>query len=183
MKANVGYTLMAAGALAAVAMLATPAHAQNAPAQVQVQVTPMPYPTTPARPVGAERTEFVTPNAVWLAGGGMAILGAYIPGLVVAASSDHDGDKWLYAPIIGPWFDLATRGCDDNEIDRTNCGTNGFDRAALIGSGSLQALGVLAVIGSFAMPQRRLVTTTGQWHLAPASFSGRGQGIMAFGTF
>jgi hypothetical protein len=100
----------------------------------------------------------------------------------VAASSDHDGDKWLYAPLAGPWIDLATRGCS-NDIQTGTCGTNGFERAALIGSGSLQALGVLGVLAGFAIPQKRLVTTTGQWHLAPASFSGRGQGIMAFGTF
>src|SRR5881394_3298358 len=65
MKTNVGSTLIAAGALAAITMLATPSHAQNQP----VQVSPMPYPTTPYRaPAGAERTEFATPNPVLLGG-------------------------------------------------------------------------------------------------------------------
>jgi hypothetical protein len=181
MKANAGSTTIAAGAVAAIMMLAPPLRAQNAP--VQISPTPTPYPTTPSRPpVGAERTEFVTPNAALLGAGGLAFAGAYIPGVVVAASSDHDGDKWLYAPLIGPWIDLATRGCGDS-IPTPTCGTNGFDRAALIGSGSLQALGVIGMLASFTMPQRRLVTTTAKVQLAPVSFGSRGQGIVAFGNF
>jgi hypothetical protein len=132
--------------------------------------------------VGAERTELVTPNPVLLGGGAIAFLGAYVPSIIVAASSDHDGDKWLYAPVAGPWIDWATRGCGDN--NRTaQCGVDGFDRAALIGSGALQALGVVAMLGSLTMPQRRLTTTTAKVQLGPASFGRGGQGIMAFGNF
>jgi hypothetical protein len=193
MKANVGSTLIAAGAFAAIGMLASPSHAQNAapvqvvpgPVQVSpgpVQVTPMPYPNTAYRyPVGAEKTDFVVPNPVLLGAGGILFLGGYIPGIVVAASSDHDGDKWLYVPVAGPWVDWATRGCGSGDNPAT-CGVSGFDRLALIASGSAQALGVLAMIGSFASPQKRLVQQTGKVNFAPASF-GRSQGIMAYGTF
>jgi hypothetical protein len=179
MKSNVGSTMIAAGVLAAVAMLATPSHAQNQP----VQVTPMPYPTTPYRaPVGAEKTELVTPNPVLLGGGGVLFLGGYVPSLVVAASSDHDGDKWLYAPVIGPWIDWATRKCGSGDNPAT-CGVNGFDRAAFIASGTVQALGVLGMLGSFVSPQRRVVTTTAQVHIAPVSFNAHSHGLAAFGTF
>jgi len=180
--------MIAAGALAAGAMFTTPSHAQNAaPGQVSpspVQVTPMPYPTTPGRyPVGAEKTELVTPNTALLGAGGLAFLGAYVPGFIVAASSDHDGDKWLYAPLIGPWIDLASRGCDDDQIVQQNCGTDGFDRAALIGSGVVQALGVAAMFGSFVLPQKRITVGSAEIKLAPASFGARSHGLMAFGNF
>jgi len=49
---------------------------------------------------------------------------------VVAASSDHEGDKWLYVPLVAPWIDLASRGCDNN-VELQTCGTNGFDRAEI----------------------------------------------------
>jgi hypothetical protein len=186
--------MIAASAFAVVGMLATPSHAQNAapvqivpvPAQVSpgpVQVTPMPYPNTAYRyPVGAEKTEFVVPNPVLLGAGGIAFLGGYVPSIVVAASSDHDGDKWLYVPVAGPWVDWATRGCGSGDNPAT-CGVTGFDRIGLIASGTVQALGVLAMLGSFTMPQKRVVTTTGEIHFAPASFGSRSQGIMAFGNF
>jgi hypothetical protein len=195
MKSNVGSTLIAAGAFAAVGMLATPSHAQNAapvqivPVPVQVspgpmQVTPMPYPNTAYQryPIGAEKTEFVVPNPVLLGAGGIAFLGAYIPSVVVAASSDHDGDKWLYVPVAGPWVDWAVRGCGSGDNPAT-CGVNGFDRVGLIASGAVQGLGVLAMIGSFTMPSKRLMTTTGEVHFAPASFGRGSSGLMAFGSF
>src|SRR6185295_408548 len=47
MKANVGSTMIAAGALAAITMLATPSLAQNQPVQITPAPTPTPYPTTP----------------------------------------------------------------------------------------------------------------------------------------
>jgi hypothetical protein len=144
----------------------------------------MPYPNTAYRyPVGAEKTEFMVPNPVLLGAGAVTFLGAYIPSVVVAASSDHDGDKWLYVPVAGPWVDWATRGCTSGANPAT-CGINGFDRIALIASGSAQALGVFAALWSFATPQKHVVqTTTGEVHFAPATFASGAQGVMAFGKF
>jgi hypothetical protein len=179
MKRNVGSAAVAIGAFAAITIVGTGAYAQNtAPAPV----SPMPYPTPPGRyPAGAERTEFARPNPVMLGAGGLAFAGAYIPGVVVAASSDHDGDEWLYAPVIGPWLDLATRGCGDDP-NTPVCGVTAFDRAALISSGVFQAFGLAAMLGAFTLPQKRLATTA-TIQLAPATFDPRSQGIVAFGQF
>jgi hypothetical protein len=144
----------------------------------------------PYRAVGEDRTEFVRPNGVLLATGGVTILGSYIPSIVVAASSDHDGDNWLYVPLIGPWVDLGTRGCGD-EGNTGTCGVTAFDRVALIANGVAQAAGLAQLVWAFALPQRHLVVTapseTGAaqkptFHVMPGSV-GRGNGIVAFGTF
>ena len=172
----------------------TPVQRASAQAQNGVQETPgqpMPYPTTPVYPttpyraqgvVGAEQVEYARPNMPLLAAGGIAFLGAYVPSFVVAASSDHDGDKWLYAPLVGPWIDLASRGCD-NDVELPTCGTNGFDRAGLITSGVAQAIGVAAIFGGFTLPTKRIVTTTGTIQFAPTSFDRHSHGLVAFGNF
>jgi hypothetical protein len=209
MKSNVGSTILAAGTLAAVTLFGGSAQAQSAPAQKgpsaqngataqnggSVQVTPYPSTSpysTPTQaqykaPVGAEQVATIRPNTVMLGTGALAFLGAYVPSLVVAASSDHDDDEWLYVPLAGPWIDLASRGCGDGPQTPT-CGTNGFERAALIGSGVVQALGVIGIVASFAMPQKRMVTHATTLNFAPTTIAGttpgsRAQGIMAYGTF
>ncbi|HKQ70754.1 MAG TPA: hypothetical protein VJT73_15515 [Polyangiaceae bacterium] len=186
MKARYGSATVALGAFAAISVLAAGASAQAAPDATPAPTGPTMNPTTtPQYPLGEQKTELFRPNPVLLTTGGITLLGAYVPGFVVAVGSDHDGDKWLYAPVIGPWIDLASRGCDDGQI--VNCGTNAFDRAALIGSGVVQALGLVQLAASFTMPQRRLVTTQAAdkptFHLAPSAVGSRGQGIVAFGTF
>jgi hypothetical protein len=136
--------------------------------------------------MGEQRTDFVVPNPVLLTSGGLTLAASYIPALVVAASSDHDGDKWLYVPIAGPWVDLATRGCGDTVTP--TCGVTGFERAALIGTGIIHALGAAQVLAAFTLPQKRLTTTSAQAdkptvQIAPTTFGAHAQGIVAFGTF
>jgi hypothetical protein len=180
MKRHIGFSIVAGGALLATMMMAKGASAQDV---VPVPVSPVQGPTAPSSyPRAPERAELAKPNPVLFGSGGLAFAGAYIPGIVVAASSDHDGDKWLYAPLIGPWIDLGTRGCE-NSIATPTCGVTGFDRAALITSGVVQALGAAAMLGSFAVPQRHLVIGGNNVQIAPASFDSRGHGVMAFGNF
>jgi hypothetical protein len=206
MKSRLGSAIAALSAFAAIGIVSTQAHAQQQGGmqqggmmqQVQIQQggvmmpapgAPGPMPTAPYRPpTGEQKTVFVHPNVPLLTSGALVFLGGYVPGFVVAATSDHDGDKWLYGPIIGPWGDLAARGCDNN-IQTATCGTTAWQRGALIASGAVQAVGAAMMVGSFFTPQRKLVTTTGAvdkpqlLSVAPVSFDAHTPGVMAIGTF
>ena len=115
MKSRLGFATIALAGFAAVSGFAANASAQNmdqAPGQSPAGPMAPSGPTigvgnAPYHAVGEDRTEFVRPNGVLLATGGLTLLGSYIPSIVVAASSDHDGDNWLYVPVIGPWVDLG----------------------------------------------------------------------------
>jgi hypothetical protein len=114
-------------------------------------------------------------------------LGGYVPSFIVAASSDHDGDKWLYAPVIGPFIDLASRGCE-NDIQTATCGTTAWERGSLIASGVIQTVGAAMVVGSFFTPTRKLVSTGAVdkprlLQISPVTLGSRAPGLMAFGTF
>jgi hypothetical protein len=187
MKARLGSAIVAIGAFAAISNVSSGAYAQNAAPQPVSPTTPYPTTTPYRQPLGEQRTEFVRPNPVFLTTGALTLLGGYVPGFIVAAGSDHDGDDWLFAPVIGPWMDLATRGCGDDEVTAA-CGTTSFDRAALIGSGVIQAIGAAQLVAAFTLPQKRLSTPQASSNkptvrIAPTSFGRGGQGIVAFGTF
>jgi hypothetical protein len=192
MKSRLGSAIVALGAFAGISVLSASASAQNMdqgpgaqpPGTLQAPVGPT-IGSQPLQTVGETKTEFLRPNPVLITTGGVTILASYIPSLVVAASSDHDGDKWLYAPLFGPWVDLATRGCGDAPPTGT-CGISGFDRAALIGNGIVQAAGLAQILWAFTLPQRQLVVTAQAdkptLHIAPGTV-GHANGIVAFGTF
>jgi hypothetical protein len=203
MKSRLGSAIVALGAFAAISIVSTGAHAQQqggvivtpAPGQ-PVMVTPMTpgspgpgaAPTVPYRStVGEQRTEYLRPNQQLLTAGGLTFLGAYVPSFVVAATSDHDKDKWLYLPVAGPFVDLATRDCDNN-IQTATCGTTAWERGALIASGAVQTVGVAMIVGSFFSNTRKLTTTTGAVDkptlvsITPTTV-GHAPGLMAVGTF
>jgi hypothetical protein len=108
-------------------------------------------------PVGAERRG--SPNTTLLAAGIATFVVSYAPSAYVSIDSDHKGDKNLYAPIVGPWLDLANRGCSGSTIataagpfdltSRQRCGTSAFETAALITGGILQGIGAIAITGAF----------------------------------
>ena len=89
--------------------------------------------------------------------GGLTFLAAYVPSFIVALSSDHDDDKWLYLPVAGPFVDLATRGCGDGP-ELPTCGSTSWETGALIASGAVQAIGAAMVVGSFFTTSRRMST-------------------------
>jgi len=187
MKSRLGSAIVALGAFAAISIVSTRAHAQQQGGMMTPGV-PGPLPTVPYRPpAGEQRTEFVRPNVPLIATGGLTVLGAYVPSFVVAASSDHDGDKWLYLPVAGPFIDLAARGCGNNAQTAT-CGTTAWERGALIGSGVVQAIGTAMIVGSFFSPTRKVVTTGAVdkptlLQITPVTLDSRTPGLMAFGTF
>jgi hypothetical protein len=199
MKSRLGSAIVALGAFAAIGIVSTGAQAQQQggvmvtptnPSQgVMVTPAPGPVPTVPYRaPVGEQRAELVRPNVTLLTAGGLTFLATYVPSFVVAASSDHDADKWLYLPVAGPFIDLASRGCD-NDIQTGTCGTTDWERGALIAAGAAQAVGAAMIVGSFFSTSRKLVTT-GEvdkprlLQITPTALgSSRAPGLMAIGTF
>jgi len=188
MKLRLGSAIVALGAFAAISIVSTGAHAQQQ-GGVMTPGVPGPLPTAPYRPpVGEQKTEFVKPNVPLLGTGILTLAASYVPSFVVAATSDHDGDKWLYAPVIGPFMDLITRKCD-NDVQTATCGTTSWERGALISSGVVQAIGGAMIVGSFFVPTRKVVTTTGAvdsprlLQITPVTLDAHTPGLMAIGTF
>jgi hypothetical protein len=131
--------------------------------------------------VVVEEGEYRGPTWGLVSSGLFVFAGTYTASFVVAATSSHVGDKALYAPLVGPWLDIANRcpGACNGEM-----GTKvllGFD-------GVFQAIGVLSVVSGFLMPQRRAPAVVAggasglSFHVMPASY-GRAPGLAALGTF
>lgn len=125
------------------------------------------------------------PNRFLLSSGMFTLGAAYVPALVVAIESEHPEDKHLYAPIVGPWFDLA-----DREDCTGECSGETLDEALLVTDGVFQGLGVLQIIGAFVLPEAPAVavrTPDGSPALAftvsPANFGRGANGLLALGHF
>jgi hypothetical protein len=162
-----------AGVLAVVAWTAT-ASADSAAAQPVAQ------------PAGAEQISYGRPNSVLIGGGLSVFLGLYVPSAIVATVNSNSYDQHLYIPVAGPWLDLAARpGCGG--VGQSTCPTEDGYRVLLVFSGSLQALGVLAVIVGAAVPERRITRPPKAagltMHVLPAQVSRDGYGLEAFGAF
>jgi hypothetical protein len=161
-------------ALLAALLAAAPAHAEN-----NVVVT------SPATaPAGTETG--MLPNPYLLRSGVFTLGASYVPALVVAISSDRSEDKRLYAPVVGPWLDLADRqscsgGCSTHET---------VNRVLLVTDGVFQGIGVLQIVGSLIFPvQNRIAlhdaegATKVAFSIAPASFGAGAHGFAAVGEF
>ena len=136
-----------------------------------------PQPATPERPSGLPNGRLLT------LGTGALVLG-YAPAFVVALTSDHKGDKDLFIPVVGPWFDLGDRVCTLTET--TNCGATGMEKAALVVDGIVQGVGALMMAGSFVIPERskpRAADNSPRVRVVPSSIGGRGAGMSVFGQF
>jgi hypothetical protein len=150
----------------------------DAPLNAVVVVSPV------APPSGSDGG--APPNLTLLGLGTATLVLGYIPSWSVAMSSDHEGDDKLLLPVVGPWFDLATRGCTD-EIDRSHCGTTALERAALVTSGLVQGLGALQIMGSFFASQKPASALTPPpmppFAILPTMFGGHGVGALGRGRF
>jgi hypothetical protein len=75
-------------------------------------------------------------------GFGAALLGgAWLPSVIVAASSDIDANHWLYLPVAGPWVAYAMRDACVPDIDPRPCLNDAGARVGLIIDGILQTTG------------------------------------------
>jgi hypothetical protein len=142
----------------------------------------------------AERS--VLPNPTLLGSGAGTFVLGYAPAVVVGIVSDHKGDDNLFIPVAGPWIDLGKRDCSGATIltsngpfelaSRSNCGTSDIERAALITTGIVQGAGVLQMLASLFVPDRRVTVVAHsrgpKIMVAPTYFAG-GAGAMASGRF
>jgi len=133
------------------------------------------------RVVTTERPRVVTyekrPNAPLLVTGGLIFAASYITGVVVAAESPRKEDKSLYAPVVGPWIDIARR--DDCNASDTACNTQNTERGLLIAMGIAQGVGAVLAVASFFIPERNLVERV---VITPMAYKGGG-GVGVGGRF
>jgi hypothetical protein len=129
-----------------------------------------------------------------LLGTGLFLLAvSYLPAVSVAASSTVAADQHLYAPLAGPWIDLAQRPVCNPPA---NCEAEQTNRALLETSGILQGVGAfLTLVGLLtsddddAMPpppkhvEAKLIPKSNPVHVTPAQFGSAGYGVAAFGKF
>jgi hypothetical protein len=125
------------------------------------------------------------PNRYWLRSGAFTLGAAYVPSLLVAIESEHPGDQHLYAPIVGPWFDLANRG--DCQGD---CSGETVNKVLLVTDGLFQGLGALQILGAFVMPETRTVALRNSdgspavaISVTPANLGHGANGVLAVGSF
>lgn len=137
---------------------------------------------TTTTPVEASGT---LPNRFLLRSGMFTLGAAYVPALVVAVESERSEDKHLYAPVVGPWFDLAARGQCSGD-----CSGETLDKALLVTDGVFQGLGALQIIGAFVLPESRALAlhdSNGSpalaFSVAPVHFGRGSNGVMAVGHF
>lgn len=78
---------------------------------------------------------------------------SYVPALVVGIASPLPEDRYLLAPVAGPWIDFAKRDCP-------SCAHEGWNKALLITDGVIQGVGALEILGSFLFIERSTVSQT-----------------------
>jgi len=111
---------------------------------------------------------------------GLIVTGlSYTPALIVAVNSDRSEDKYLYAPFVGPWLDLASRD-DGSKVDKT----------LLVVDGMFQTIGLVELVASLMWVDdghdNVVAADDGSIDVAsvaPARFSRDGYGLMAVGRF
>ena len=127
-----------------------------------------------------------------LLGTGLFLLAvSYLPAVSVAASSTVAADQHLYAPLAGPWIDLAQRPICSPPA---SCEAEQTNRALLETSGILQGVGAfLTLVGLLTgddepsqPPPKHVVNDAkakNPVHVTPAQFVSAGYGVAAFGKF
>jgi hypothetical protein len=160
--------------LVAAALAPRAAHAQDAP----------PPPATTPAPDTTSRT---TGPSLWMLGSGLTVFGfAYVPVVIVGATSGLTADRTLFVPVVGPWIDLAQRpGCSP----ASTCNVESSAKVLLVVDGVFQAIGALTILGSFlnvtheSTPVERVASVRPTVRVTPAQMGTGGYGMVALGTF
>ena len=185
MRQHKGFVYSAAlGAVLAASAWSAPSFAQDTSGLEQGASVPAPPP-----PPGIEGAKSETKDT--LLGTGLFLLAvSYLPAVSVAASSNVVADQHLYAPIAGPWIDLAQRPVCSPPA---NCEAEQTNRALLETSGILQGVGAfLTIVGLLTSddvdaphpaPKELNEAKATPVHVTPAQFGSAGYGIAAFGKF
>ena len=102
---------------------------------------------------------------------------------IVGSESDHQGDKHLYVPILGPWLDLADRGGCDN-ITNTNCDGETTNKVLLVADGVIQAAGAIEIVAGLLTPTHHHgYVRTAKVQVRPRSLGHGNPGLVVFGQF
>ena len=125
----------------------------------------------------------------------------YLLSMSVAASSHYTPDRWLYAPVIGPFANLAVRGdeCNPNggqsgSSTTVVCSSDSGVRFFLMMDGLMQTAGATLFILGLAMPQTLLVRDDAPyvgkkngsqfaWTVSPYAIGRQGYGLGVAGIF
>lgn len=77
---------------------------------------------------------------------------SYVPAMIVGIESSLPADRYLFAPVAGPWIDFAKRDCP-------SCSNEKLNKILLATDGVIQGVGALEIIGSFFFIERTTVST------------------------
>jgi hypothetical protein len=187
MRQHKGFVYATAlGAALATATFTNASFAQeNGGLDESVVVPPAPPPPPPS--IEGSRSE----TKDTLLGTGLFLLAvSYLPAVSVAASSTVAADQHLYAPLAGPWIDLAQRPVCSPPA---NCEAEQTNRALLETSGILQGVGAfLTLVGllttddedtQWQAPKHVNAAKAEPVHVTPTQFGSAGYGVAAFGKF
>ena len=121
-----------------------------------------------------------TPNVDLVASGLFTLGIPYVVSVIAANGSAREGDLALYAPIVGPWLDLANReGCPG-----TSCNGETLYKTLLVADGILQGTGALEIAMGFLFPLPHSVNTASLTRLRMVPNVARtGGGLTAVGVF
>jgi hypothetical protein len=100
-----------------------------------------------------DTVEYTGPDRGLLKGGVWTLGLSYAPALVVGIASPLPEDRYLLAPVAGPWIDFAKRDCP-------SCAHEGWNKALLVTDGVIQGVGALEILGSFLFVEHTTATRT-----------------------
>jgi len=98
--------------------------------------------TASAQAARVDTVEYTGPDRGLLHTGIWTLGLSYVPALIVGIESSLPEDRYLFAPVVGPWIDFAKRDC-------TTCGNEKVNKALLVTDGVIQGIGALEIVGSF----------------------------------
>jgi hypothetical protein len=133
-----------------------------------------------------DTVEYTGPDRGLLHSGIWTLGLSYVPALVVGIESTLPEDRYLFAPVAGPWIDFAKRDCPTCNHERLN-------KVLLVTDGIVQGVGALEIVGSFLFVEHATVSRTAsddsdkpksnfQLHVVPTRVAGA-YGLAAIGKF
>jgi len=78
--------------------------------------------TASAQAARVDTVEYTGPDRGLLHTGIWTLGLSYVPALIVGIESSLPEDRYLFAPVVGPWIDFAKRDC-------TTCGNEKLNKA------------------------------------------------------
>lgn len=133
-----------------------------------------------------DTVEYTGPDRGLLHSGIWTLGLSYVPALVVGIESKLPEDRFLFAPVVGPWIDFAKRDCP-------TCNHEQLNKVLLVTDGIIQGVGALEIVGSFFFVEHTTISRTAsddsdkpaknfELHVIPTRVAGA-YGLAALGKF